>query len=326
MEAGPERALITGGAGFIGSHLAEGLLAEGAEVTCLDDLSTGRASNVARLEGHPRFRLLVGSAGDMPLLREAAQGARTVYHLAAAVGVRKVMADPVDTIERNLGATQAVLRLASQYRLRLVMASTSEVYGSGAREWFREDDDAIIGPPVKRRWGYAASKLVDEFHAFAYHHATGLAVTVARLFNTIGPRQVGRYGMVAPTFARQALAGAPITVFGDGRQRRSFTWVGDVARALAGLARLPAAAGGVYNIGSAEEISVYGLALRIKALAGSDSPIVLVPYEEAYGHDFHDIERRRPDTSRLRAALGWAPDTPLDTALRAVLEDQGLTR
>jgi len=319
MEEDRRRALITGGAGFIGSHLAGRLLDNGAEVTCLDDLSTGQVANVAPLEGHPRFRLLVGNAGDPALLREAARGAGVCYHLAAAVGVRKVMADPVDTIERNLHTTETVLRLASQYRLRLIITSTSEVYGSGAREWFREDDDALIGDPTKRRWGYAASKLADEFHAFAYHHATGLAVTVARLFNTIGPRQVGHYGMVVPTFARQALAGKPITVFGDGRQRRSFTWVGDAVRALSGLAARAGTAGGVYNIGSAEEISIHDLALRVRDLAGSRSPVVMVPYEEAYGHAFHDIERRRPDTAKLRQALGWAPDTPLDTAIKAVI-------
>ena len=322
MPHAPHRALVTGGAGFIGSHLAEYLLEQGAQVTCLDDLSTGRVANVAHLEGNPRFRLLVGNAGEPELLREAARGAKTIFHLAAAVGVKRVMADPVDTMERNLHTTEAVLRLASQYRHRLVITSTSEVYGSGSREWFREDDDALIGDPTKRRWGYAASKLADEFHAFAYHHATGLAVTVARMFNTIGPRQVGHYGMVVPTLVRQALSGQPLTVYGDGLQRRSFTWIGDAVRALAGLAAEPSTAGQVYNVGSSEEATILDLANRILRATGAASAIRLVPYEEAYGYAFHDIERRRPETSKLRKALGWSPDTPLDQALEEVIKHE----
>lgn len=314
-------ALITGGAGFIGSHLAEFLLAQGQRVVALDDLSTGRIANVRALEEHERFRLLVGNAGDPALLREAMQGVDTIYHLAAAVGVKKVIADPVDTLERNLHTTEAVLRLASQYRLRVVLASTSEVYGAGTREWFREDDDAVIGEPRKRRWGYASAKLTDEFHAFAYHHATGLAVTVARLFNTIGPRQVDAYGMVVPTFVRQALAGVPLTVFGDGAQRRTFTYVKDVVRCLAGLAERRGTAGEVYNIGGTEEIAIRALAERIIARTSSASPIVTRTYAEAYGEAFNDMERRRPDVTKLRAALGYAPDTPLDVALDAVIAE-----
>lgn len=314
------RALITGGAGFIGSHLAELLLERGVRVVCLDDLSTGRIANVRPLEGRPGFRLLIGNAADPALLREAAEGVDTVYHLAAAVGVRKVVADPVDTIERNLHITEAVLRLASQYRLRLLLASTSEVYGAGvSHEWFREDDAALIGPPRKRRLAYAATKLTDEFHAFAYHFATGLAVTVVRLFNTVGPRQVDAYGMVVPTFVRQALAGRPLTVHGDGTQRRTFTYVADVVRCLADLVARPDTAGEVYNIGSSEEIAIGALAERVIALVGQGGPVTYQRYDDVYGADFVDMERRRPDVSKLRATLGYAPDTPLDDALRAVI-------
>jgi len=316
-----KQALVTGGAGFIGSHLCELLLARGWRVTALDDLSTGRVDNVRALEGREDFRLIVGSASDWDLVREVAARAHTVFHLAAAVGVRKVMDDPVGTVERNLHATETVLRASNQYRLRLLLASTSEVYGASRRERFNEDDDCLIGRSRHRRWAYAAAKLMDEFHAFAYRHANGLEVTIARLFNTVGPRQVGRYGMVVPTFARQAVRGEPLTVYGDGRQRRCFTAVADVVRCLADLAERRDAAGEVFNVGSDNEISILDLAERIRELAGSRSPVVFKTYAEAYGEDFNDMERRRPDVSKLRAFLGYVPETPLDAILRAVLDD-----
>jgi UDP-glucose 4-epimerase len=318
---GANHALITGGAGFIGSHLAEHLLAQGWRVTAVDDLSTGSVANLRAVERSDRFRLYVSSAEDDRLLRQLASDASTVFHLAAVVGVRKVMENAVQTIEKNLHTTEAVLKVANLYRLRTLVTSTSEVYGANPRESFREDDDSIIGTSRHRRWSYAASKLLDEFHAFAYYYSSALPVTVVRLFNTIGPRQVGQYGMVVPTFVSQALAGRPITVYGDGSQRRSFTHVGDVVRCLAELAVRPETVGQVYNVGSDQEISILELARKIKAMTGSSSEVVSQSYQQAYGENFIDMERRRPDVSKLRAAIGYAPDTKLETMLQAVIDE-----
>jgi UDP-glucose 4-epimerase len=235
--------------------------------------------------------------------------------------VRKVMENAVETIERNLHATETVLKACNLFRLKVLITSTSEVYGATTRERFREDDDSVIGSSRHRRWCYAASKLLDEFHAFAYYYSTSLPVTVVRLFNTIGPRQVGNYGMVVPTFVGQALAGRSITVYGDGSQRRSFTYVGDVVRCLAELAVRPETAGQVYNVGSDQEISILELAEKIKAMTGSASEIVRQSYQSAYGENFIDMERRKPDVSKLRAAIGYAPDTKLAAMLRAVIDD-----
>ncbi len=315
-----EHALVTGGAGFIGSHLCERLLASGCRVTAVDDLSTGSIRNVRALEGNPDFRILVGSAGDRELLQSLAVGADAVFHLAAVVGVRKVMESSVETIEKNLHTTETVLKVCNLLRLRLVVASTSEVYGANPRASFREDDDSIIGTSRHRRWSYAASKLLDEFHAYAYYHSTALPVTIVRLFNTIGPRQVGHYGMVVPTFVGQALAGAPITVHGDGSQRRCFTAVADVVRCLAELAAREETAGQVYNIGGTQEISIMDLANKVKAMTGSASPIVTKSYAEVYGENFVDMERRVPDVSKLRSAIGFAPETGLEDMLRTVIE------
>jgi len=317
----PRHALVTGGAGFIGSHLCELLLAQGWRVTAVDDLSTGSIANVRVAERDPRFRLYVSSADDEALLKGLAADADVIFHLAAVVGVRKVMESAVGTIERNLHTTETVLKVANLFRLRLLLTSTSEVYGANPRESFREDDDSIIGNSRHRRWAYAAGKLLDEFHAFAYYYSSSLPVTVVRLFNTIGPRQVGQYGMVVPTFVSQALAGRPITVHGDGSQRRSFTYVLDVVRCLYELAVRPEAAGQVYNIGSDQEISVMDLALKVKAMTASSSEVVRQSYQEVFGESFVDMERRRPDVSKLRAAIGYAPDTPLDAMLKAVIED-----
>jgi UDP-glucose 4-epimerase len=318
---GKRHALVTGGAGFIGSHLVEHLLDEGWRVTVLDDLSTGNIDNLAGAKGREGLTVRIGSADDEALLRRLADGVDTVFHLAAVVGVRKVMEDTAATIERNFHASETVLRICNLYRLRLLLASTSEVYGSSPEATLAEDDDAVIGTSRHRRWCYAAGKLLDEFHAYAYYYSAGIPVTIVRLFNTIGPRQLGRYGMVVPTFARQALADEPITVHGDGGQRRCFTHVRDVVRCLAALAGRAEAAGEIYNIGGGEEISILRLAERIRDLAGSASPIRHIPYSEVYGEDFVDMRRRRPDTAKLRGVLGFAPATPLEEALRDVIED-----
>lgn len=312
-------ALITGGAGFIGSHLAERLLESGTRVTVLDDLSTGSIRNIRHLEGRPDFRVVVGSAADRALLEPLVTDVDVIYHLAAVVGVRKVMHDTVATIETNLHSTETVLRVANRFRIRMLLTSTSEVYGASTRETLREEDNAIIGPSHYRRWCYAAGKLLDEFHAYAYYHSAGLPVTIARLFNTTGPRQVGHYGMVVPTFVRQALAGEPITIHGDGTQTRCFTWVGDVVKALIALAATDATVGEVYNVGSEEEVTIRALAETVKDLTGSASEIVTRSYRDVYGEDFVDMQRRHPDTAKLRAAVGFAPDTPLREALVRVI-------
>jgi UDP-glucose 4-epimerase len=321
MNGKTRHALVTGGAGFIGSHLCEHLLAAGWRVTAVDDLSTGAIANVRGIEGHERFRLYVSSAGDEALMRSLASDADVIFHLAAVVGVRKVMESAVQTIEKNLHTTETVLKVANLFRLRTLVTSTSEVYGANPRESFREDDDSIIGTSRHRRWSYAASKLLDEFHAFAYYYSTSLPVTVVRLFNTIGPRQVGHYGMVVPTFVGQALAGRPITVYGDGSQRRCFTAVGDVVRCLYELVVRPETAGQVYNVGSDQEISIMELARKVKAMTASRSEIVRQSYEEVFGESFVDMERRRPNVEKLRAAIGFAPGTALDAMLQSVIDE-----
>ncbi len=313
------RALVTGGAGFIGSHLCEHLVGEGWEVTVVDDLSTGSRENLAALEGKSGFRMEVGLAGDRDLVERLADRADAIFHLAAVVGVRKVMEDTVRTIEKNLHTTETILKAASRRKLRTVITSTSEVYGSNRKDAFREEDDSVIGSSRHRRWCYAAGKLLDEFHAYAYWHSDSLPVTVARLFNTVGPRQVGHYGMVVPTFVGQALRGEPITVYGDGSQRRCFAYVLDTVRCLAALADREAAAGRTFNIGSTTETSIMELAEKVKALTGSGSEIVTKSYSEVYGEDFVDMERRLPDVSRLRETIGFAPETTLENILEAII-------
>jgi UDP-glucose 4-epimerase len=312
-------ALVTGGAGFIGSHLCERLVAEGWRVTALDDLSTGSEANLAALRSEPRFALEVGSATEAAVVERLASRATAVFHLAAVVGVRRVMEDTVQTIEKNLHTTETVLRAASSRKLRLLVTSTSEVYGANPKKAFQESDDSVIGPSRHRRWCYAAGKLLDEFHAYAYHHSHGLPVTIVRLFNTVGPRQVGHYGMVVPTFVAQALGGEPITVYGDGSQRRCFSYVGDVVKCLVALIACPAAVGEVFNVGGDREISMMDLARKVKDLTGSASPIVTKSYREVFGENFVDMERRLPDVTRLRAAIGYAPDTELEEILRRVI-------
>ena len=314
------RALITGGAGFIGSHLAERLLARGDEVTVLDDLSTVSLENVRDFIDDPRFSFVLGSAtDDAPVSRLVAR-ADTVYHLAAAVGVKLVVTRPIHTIHTNVHGTETVLRHAAAGSKRCIVVSTSEVYGKTAVVPFREDADLVLGPPSKTRWGYAASKLLDEFIALGYWKEQQLPVTVVRLFNTVGPRQSSRYGMVLPTFVRHALAGAPILVHGDGSQTRSFTWVGDVVSGLIKLADEPKSAGEVFNIGNGAEISILDLARKVKAMAGSASPIQPVPYNEVFDASFEDMPRRVPDISKIRGFVGYRPTVQLDEIIERVID------
>lgn len=302
--------LVTGGAGFIGSHLAEAALAAGDAVIAVDDLSTGSYRNVGHLSVGD-FHLVVASVDDAPTIEGLMRSADIVYHLAAAVGVRLIVDDPVRTIETNIRGTEVVLRLANKWRRPVVVASTSEVYGKSARVPYAEDHDMVLGPTTHSRWAYAASKAIDEFLAIAYHRRDGLPVIIARLFNTVGPRQTGRYGMVLPTFVRQALAGEPITVYGDGRQSRAFTYVGDAVRALLDLPRYPAAFGEVFNVGGGEEISIMDLARLVRERTGSSSEIVTLPYDQAYAPGFEDMQRRVPDISKLQRVTGYTPTVGL---------------
>jgi UDP-glucose 4-epimerase len=313
-------ALITGGAGFIGSHLAEALLAQGHQVAIIDDLSTGSIKNIAHLKGESGFSYTIDTIANAPLLAELVDGCEVVYHLAAAVGVKLIVDSPVYTIESNVGGTEAVLKAAAKKRRLCVIASTSEIYGKNNEVPFREDHDLVMGPTTKGRWSYACSKAIDEFLALAYHREKGLPVVIARLFNTVGPRQTGRYGMVLPSFVKQALAGEPITVFGDGRQSRCFSWVGDVVGALVDLAGHPSAVGGVFNVGHEREISIADLAALVKERTGSDSEIVYIPYDQAYEEGFEDMPRRVPDLSRIRALIGFEPTRTLEQIVDAVIE------
>lgn len=312
------RFLITGGAGFIGSHLTEALLAAGHEVTVLDDLSTGRFENIEPLVGRPGFRFAIDAIANSVVLDRLVSECQVIVHLAAAVGVQLIVEHPVHTIETNVMGTEAVLQAAARYRAKVLIASTSEVYGKGSRVPFQEDDDVVLGPTNKSRWAYAASKMVDEFLALAYYRERDLPVIVARLFNTVGPRQTGRYGMVIPRFLTQALRGQPITVYGDGAQSRCFCDVSDVVVALMGLALHSDAIGRVYNVGASEEVTILELAHRVKTVTHSASPIQLIPYDQAYAPGFEDMRRRVPDTTRVRNLLGWDPCVSLDEILGRV--------
>jgi len=313
------RVLITGGAGFVGSHLAEALLERGDEVSVLDDLSTGSIDNIAHLKSRPNFHYKIDSVTNEPLLAEMIDRCETVIHLAAAVGVKLIVEAPVRTIETNVHGTEVVLKIANKKKRLVLIASTSEVYGKSAVVPFREDADLVLGPTSKHRWAYACSKMIDEFLALAYWKERKLPVIVVRLFNTVGPRQTGQYGMVVPNFVRQALAGEPITVFGDGTQSRSFTYVGDVVRAMVALINEPRAVGQVFNIGNGVEISIADLATRIKELTGSRSSIVTIPYDQAYEAGFEDMPRRVPDISKIRALVGYEPTVQLDEILTRVI-------
>lgn len=312
-------ALITGGAGFIGSHLAEHLLEQGGEVTIIDNLSTGRFENIAHLTGDPRFHYAIEDIRHAPVLDRLVSVCDVVYHLAAAVGVFAIVHSPIDTLEINVGGTEIVLQTARRYRKKVLIASTSEVYGKGVKVPFSEDDDRILGPTTKSRWSYAASKELDEFLGLAYHKAVGLPVTIVRLFNTVGPRQVGNYGMVVPRFVRWAMAGEPIQIYGDGQQTRCFANVHDVVDAIARLGNSNEVAGEVFNIGSDEEVTIEELARHVLARTGSASPIEFVPYEQAYEAGFEDMRRRVPDTRKIRAAVGWEATTPLTDTIDQII-------
>jgi UDP-glucose 4-epimerase len=314
------RVLITGGSGFVGSHLAEALLERGDEVYALDDLSTGSIENISHLKSHPRFHYTIDTVTNEPLLAEMLDRCDVVVHLAAAVGVKLIVEQPVHTIETNVHGTEVVLKHANKKKKLVLIASTSEVYGKSADVPFREDADLVLGATVKHRWAYACSKMIDEFLALAYWKERKLPVIVVRLFNTVGPRQTGQYGMVIPTFVRQALAGKPITVFGDGTQSRSFTYVGDVVKAMVALIDEPKAIGQVFNIGNGAEITMNDLAAKVKQMTGSSSEIVRIPYDQAYEAGFEDMPRRVPDISKIRALVGYEPTVELDEILDRVLE------
>jgi UDP-glucose 4-epimerase len=313
------KALITGGAGFVGSHLSEVLLERGWAVEVVDDLSTGSIENITHLKGHQQFSYVLDSVMNRPLMLELVDRADVIFHLAAAVGVRLIVEKPVHTIETNIKATELVLELAARKQKPVLLASTSEVYGKLDKPRFSEDDDVILGPTSRARWCYAASKIIDEFRARAYYKEKGLPTVVVRLFNTIGPRQTGQYGMVVPRFVRLALAGQPIPVYGDGTQRRSFTWVGDVIGAMLTLIEHPEARGEVFNIGHTKEISIHELAVLVKRMTGSRSEIVLVPYEEAYEAGFEDMRRRAPDISKIQRLIGYRPALDLPEMLERVI-------
>ncbi|MFY9555310.1 MAG: GDP-mannose 4,6-dehydratase [Blastocatellia bacterium] len=314
------KVLITGGAGFIGSHLAERLLARGDEVHLLDDLSTGSIENILLIKNHPNLTYHVDTIRNYRLTAELVDTCDIVYHLAAAVGVRLIVESPVSTIETNIRGTDIVLSLAAKKRKRVVITSTSEVYGKRNKVPFNEDDDLVMGPTNKGRWSYACSKAIDEFLAIAYWKEKRVPTVIVRLFNTVGPRQTGRYGMVIPNFVQQALTGQDITVYGDGTQTRCFTHVSDVLDALIAIAEHPQAVGEVYNIGSDHEISMLELAERIKHLTESASNIVFVPYDQAYEAGFEDMMRRVPDISKIRALIGYNPKVDLDALLTSIIE------
>lgn len=317
------RTLITGGCGFIGSHLAEALVAVGDEVTVLDDLSTGRIENIASMDGNSRLRTLIGSVTDEALVHEAVQECDQVYHLASAVGVRLIMDKPVETIDTIVTGTQTVLKLANRYRKPVLLTSTSEVYGKSTAVPFDEDGDRLSGPTTKHRWAYACAKALDEFLAMAYWKSTRLPVVIVRLFNTVGPRQTGQYGMVVPNFVRQALAGEPLQVYGDGAQSRCFCHVADVVRGLTGLMNCVPARGQVINLGATEEITILELARRVIAQTGSRSEIRQVAYDEVYGEGFEDMQRRVPSIAKAKRLIHWQPQRSLKDIIADVAGENG---
>jgi UDP-glucose 4-epimerase len=314
------RYLITGGAGFIGSHLSEELLRRGHEVHVVDDLSTGSINNIRHLKTHDRFHYVVDTCSNVQLMAELVDGADIIYHLAAAVGVKLIVESPVRTIETNIRLTEIMLSLANKKKKPIFVASTSEVYGKSEQLPFKEDGDLVMGATHKGRWSYACSKAIDEFLAIAYWKERKLPTVVARLFNTVGPRQTGQYGMVVPNFVRQALSGKPITVFGDGKQSRCFTHVSDVVRALIGLMENEANYGHVFNIGNNNEITIGDLAKQVREMCASKSEITYVPYEKAYEQGFEDMPRRVPDIAKISAAIGWKPTIALPQILTDVIE------
>jgi UDP-glucose 4-epimerase len=312
--------LVTGGAGFIGSHLTEALLNEGCAVTIVDDLSTGRWENISHLEGLEGFRAIISSADDRDLLAAEMPRHDFVFHLASAVGVRNIVEHPVHTVQSIFGPTEAVLHFCARYRRPFLLTSTSEVYGKSEAIPFREESDTVMGPTEKRRWAYACAKALDEFLALAYHHETRLPVYVVRLFNTVGRRQTGQYGMVLPSFVKRALAGEALLVHGDGEQQRCFCSVLDIVQGLLRVALCKEAVGRVVNLGSQDEVSMKALARRVVELTNSKSEIRIVPYSEVYGEGFDDMRRRVPDLGRAKALVDWAPRYGLDDIIRQVID------
>jgi UDP-glucose 4-epimerase len=314
------RALITGGAGFIGSHLSEALLNSGHQVVALDNLSTGSIENIAHLKGRAGFSYTIDAVENEPVLAELIDGSDLVFHLAAAVGVKKIVEEPVHTIETNVHGTEVVLKHANKKKKLVILASTSEVYGKSTAVPYHEDADLVMGPTPKHRWAYACSKAIDEFLALAYWKEKKLPVIIVRFFNTVGPRQTGQYGMVIPSFVRQALAGQPITVYGDGTQSRSFTYVGDVVEVLIRLVQEPNAIGQVFNIGNPSEITILALAEKIRSMTQSRSEIVLIPYDQAYEAGFEDMPRRVPDLRKIQGLVGYQPKVQLEEILTRVID------
>jgi UDP-glucose 4-epimerase len=314
------KALITGGAGFIGSHLAERLLNNGDEVAIIDDLSTGRLENIQSFRRHPKLQFVKGDIRDSTLVQLLASRCDVVFHLAAAVGVQLIADHPVRTIETNIAGTEVVLEAANKFGRKILLASSSEIYGKSEKVPFAEDDDFVLGSTGFSRWAYACSKAVDEFLGQAFHQQFGLSVVAARFFNTIGPRQTGRYGMVVPRFVQWALRNEPIQIYGTGRQTRCFCYIQDLVDAVTALMHCDEAAGRVFNIGSTEEITMEALADKIIAITGSTSRKEFVPYVVAYGRPIEDMMRRVPNTERIRQAIGWQPKTNLEETLRTIVE------
>jgi len=314
------KALVTGGAGFIGSHLAESLLADGCEVVVLDNLSTGSLDNIKGLQDRPGFSFVQGDICDSQLMESLAESCDVIYHLAAAVGVRLIAEDPVRTIETNIGGTEVVLNAANKFGRKTLIASSSEVYGKNESVPFGEDDDIVLGSTRFSRWSYACGKAIDEFLGLAFHQQYGLGVVIGRFFNTIGPRQRGRYGMVVPRFVRGALRNEPLFIYGSGRQRRCFCYVNDVVAAITALMNCEGAVGRVYNIGSIEEISIEGLADKIIEMTASKSEKKFISYEQAYGRPIEDMMRRVPNLDRIRKSIGWEPRTSLAESLSMIIK------
>lgn len=314
------KALITGGAGFIGSHLAEALMKDGHQVTALDNLSTGRYENLAHLDGHPRFQMVVGTILNETLVDKLVERCDVVFHLAAAVGVELIIKDPLESLMTNIRGSEVVLEMAHRYRKKVLIASTSEIYGKNVNGPLREDTDRILGSPLKSRWSYSTSKAVDEILAYVYWKEKHVPTVIVRLFNTVGPRQSGAYGMVLPRFVSAALAGSPLQVHGDGQQSRCFLHVDDVVRALSQLIEHPAAVGEVFNLGSQEEVTIETLAKRVIQVTKSASRITYVPYEEAYEEGYEDMPRRVPDISKISALIGFEPTKNLDQIIQSVVE------
>ena len=315
------RYLVTGGAGFIGSHLVDALITREHSVIVLDDLSTGRHDNLAGNAGNPEFEFVLGSILNEALVDDVVRRADVVLHMAAAVGVNLIVERPLESLATNIRGSEIVLEKCHKYGRKVLVASTSEIYGKNTSNALRETDDRILGSPLKTRWSYSEAKAIEEVLAHAYWKQKGLPTVIVRLFNTVGPRQVGHYGMVIPRLVSQALRGTPLTVYGSGNQTRCFCHVSDVVEALLGMVEVPEAEGQVFNVGSREEVSIRELAERVRSLTGSSSEIVLVPYDEAYEAGFEDMQRRRPDTSKIHGLLGWSPTRNLDDIVLSVAAD-----